>query len=233
MKAVILAGGGGTRLQPITHEIPKPLIPVKKKPILNHTLDFLNKNGISEVYIIISTEHKEDFENWIKHWKKSFPIIPKIFIEEKPKGTFGALREVKKKLKNEDFILFNGDSLIDIDLTKIISYHESLKNLATICIMHSNTFGDYFVPEIGKDGKVIDVPRKKVDSSEDFIFCGLYILSSKIFDYDKLEMESLSTENDILPVLIKEGKLFGYKFEVGRFFDCGTLESWTRAILMW
>lgn len=233
MKAIILAGGKGTRLQPVTYEIPKALIPVKKIPILNHTLNFLSKSNIEEVYVIISSDQNNDFENWSKTWGDRIPLQPKFFLEDEPKGTFAALREIKNLVDKEDFIVFNGDSLIDIDLSKVTSFHLNNNSLATTCLVRTETSGNYIVPEIDADGNVKSIIRKNVEPGTDFICSGLYIFNHKIFDYDDLKSNFLQIEDHIFSNLISEKKLSGYKFPDGRFFDCGTLESWTKAIFMW
>lgn len=232
MKAVILAGGKGTRLYPITNEIPKPLIPVKKKPILNHTIDFLNKNGISEISIIISKDHEKDFKTWKNIYKKKLPSNTTLFTETKRAGTFGCLRIIKEWIGGEDFIVFNGDSLIDFDIQSLIKFHKKNKGIVTACILQSNSFGDYIVPVI-KNNKIKKLQRKPVNPLSDFICSGFYVVRPDIFVYDSLNQNILFMEKDIFPKLIKKGILIGFVANISRFYDCGTLKNWEQAILEW
>ncbi|OGN16174.1 MAG: hypothetical protein A3B99_00925 [Candidatus Yanofskybacteria bacterium RIFCSPHIGHO2_02_FULL_44_12b] len=232
MKAIILAGGEGTRLRPITYEIPKPLIPVKKRPLLNHAIDFLSTVGVDQIYVIISKEHNKDFQLWQKTWKGNIKIKPRFILEARPQGTFVALRKVKSFMKNGNFIVMNGDSLFDLNFSKIISFHTTNKNLATACLSRTNTKGNYIVPAVATDRKIKSMKRKTVNPGTTYICCGLYIFNSKIFSHDNHKKNFLDIESGIFPGLIKNKELFGYKTS-GRFFDCGTLESWTKAIFMW
>lgn len=232
MKTIILAGGKGTRLQPITHEIPKPLIPVKKKPLLNHILNFLNKYGIGDISFIISEDHKEDFKKWENTWDAEIHIKPKFFIESKPAGTFACLRLIKDYANNDDLLVINGDSLIDFNLPELIAAHKSGKQIVTACILQTNTTGHYIVPEIN-DGSIKKLERKVVEPLTEFICSGVYILRPEVFKYDDPMKELLNMEDDIFPKLIVDNKIIGTKISPSRFFDCVTLESWTSAIHLW
>jgi mannose-1-phosphate guanylyltransferase len=233
MKAVILAGGAGTRLRPITYEIPKPLVPVKKKSIITYVVEFLNKYDISEIAIIISEGHIEDFKIWKEIIKKNIKVLPVIFQEKKAAGTFACLREVKSWIGRDDFISINGDSLMDFDLHSLISFHNSHKRVATAAIMKSNVAGSYFIPKLSSDNLLKSIERKPVKALSEYISSGVYIFTSAIFSYDDLSYSVLQTELDIFPKLIKDKNIFGFKIEKSRFYDCGTLESWEQAIKEW
>ncbi|MEK7077073.1 MAG: sugar phosphate nucleotidyltransferase, partial [Patescibacteria group bacterium] len=121
MKGVILAGGMGTRLRPVTLEIPKPLLTVRKKPIINHLIELLERYGISEIAVLVAREHENDFDRWKKHWWHELPGVKiSIFFEEKPRGTFGGMEIVRDWLGGENFILTNGDELKDFNLKELI-----------------------------------------------------------------------------------------------------------------
>ncbi len=97
IKVVIQAGGRGTRLHPVTLETPKPLLTVKRRPILNHLLDFFISHGVQESYVVISHSHKEDFEWWKKRYRGELPKKTELVVEPEPLGTFGALKYIKHK----------------------------------------------------------------------------------------------------------------------------------------
>src|SRR3989344_7955330 len=110
MKAVILAGGAGSRLQPVTYEIPKPLLPVKKKPIINYLAELFRAHGVDDIAVLVARSHQEDFERWQKQWAQTLPPIT-LFYEETPRGTFGGMQQLQAWLCGESFILSNGDEL--------------------------------------------------------------------------------------------------------------------------
>lgn len=124
-KAVILAGGKGTRLYPVTKEIPKPLLPIKRKPIINYSVDLFLKQGIKDIFVLINQAGKEDF-NW---WRKRYYPKNKIqfFEENKPLGTFGGLWFLKDRLSKSPFFLTNGDELKKINLVKMVQFHKKNK----------------------------------------------------------------------------------------------------------
>src|SRR3989344_8258824 len=98
MKGVILAGGLGTRLHPVTLEMPKPLLTVKRRPILNHLLDLFKKHGIDQPTILINKNHLEDYQWWQRRYEKEVPENLELVVEPEPLGTFGGLKIVKDKL---------------------------------------------------------------------------------------------------------------------------------------
>jgi NDP-sugar pyrophosphorylase family protein len=236
-KVVILAGGKGTRLYPITKEIPKPLLPVKRRPILNYLVDLFYSYGIKEIAILINKDFREDF-NW---WKKRFYPKNKIKIveEKKPFGTFGGLWFLKNWLKNSQFFLTNGDEIKEIDLRKMASFHQKLKTLATVALTKVPNPKDYgmAICENGLILKFLEKPspsevlRSKIwagKKSANYINAGLYLFSPEIFNYHP-GPKFLMIEKDILPKLAKEKKLAGFKFK-GKWLDCGTWQRYEEAL---
>lgn len=228
-KAIILAGGEGTRLRPVTYEIPKPLIPVKKKPVIDHVIEFLARYGFSEIAVVISAKHKDDFETWKKHRMGLTPVS--LFMEKRPAGTFGCLRFMKDWIGNESFVVANGDCLVDCDLGEVITLHNAYKPVLTEPLVKVCTSGNYGVPVM--DGIFLaKFSRKDVVAGGEFICGGPHIFEPTIFDYDDSDKALLNIE-ELFPRLIEHKKILGLRRESGRFFDCGTLESWERAIKEW
>lgn len=233
MKAVILAGGLGSRLRPITYEIPKPLIPVKKKPILSHLIDFFHRNKISEIAVLINQSHEDDFNKWLEMWRKDMPDIPiSLFPEETPRGTFGGMEVLKDWLGSEPFILSNGDELKDFDIEELKKFHESHNGVASIALVEVPNPHEYGVPVL-EGGRIIDFLEKPDSPPSNFINSGLYILSPEVFDHVDFSKEYIMTEKDIFPKLAAEGKLFGLHLKNSRWYDCGTIERWEKAIKEW
>lgn len=233
MKAVILVGGEGTRLRPITLEIPKPLITVKKKPIVNHIMEFLARHGVDEVALLAAEGHRPDFFRWKKAWDGELPISKvSTFFEEKPRGTFGGLVLLKDWLGKDDFVLTNGDELKDFDLTKLIEFHRSKKPTATLALVPVQNPSEYGVP-IVEDGLVSEFLEKPKDPPSNYVNSGLYILNPEILEYAEPGKDFLMFEKDVFPVLAKKKKLAALKLEHARWYDTGNLERWEKAMKEW
>ena len=126
MKAIILAGGRGKRLRPITDYVPKPLIPIKNIPIIEWQIKYLKKFGVSEV-IICSGYKTEMIENYLNNKKLGVKIT--FSIEKKPLGTGGAIKKAGKKIKEKSFIVMNGDIISNIDIKKLIKKENSIASI--------------------------------------------------------------------------------------------------------
>ena len=233
-KAVILAGGKGTRLYPITYEIPKPLLPVKKKPIINYLVDLFLEQGIKDIAILINKDFKEEFDWWKKRYygSASSPQVPKIkfFEESEPLGTFGGLWYLKDWISDTPFFFTNGDELKKIDLKKMIQFHNQHPVLGTIALVKVPNPQDYGVV-ICKNGFAQDFLEKPKNPPTNYINSGLYLLNPDIFSYHPGPKFSM-IETDIFPTLAKEKKLAGFKFN-GKWTDCGTWERYSNAIQNW
>jgi len=237
-KAVILAGGKGTRLYPVTKEIPKPLLPINRKPIINYLVDLFKEQGIKDIAVLINKEFQEDFNWWQKRYYSS-EQVPKIKLveEEEPLGTFGGLFFLKEWLSNEPFFLTNGDELKKIDLLKMNEFHQEIKAPATIALVKVSDPQHYGVV-VCKDGRVEKFLEKPKNFPSNYISSGLYLLSPEIFNYlprgktGHSGPKFLMIENDIFPKLASQGKLGGFEFK-GSWMDCGTWERYEKALLDW
>jgi len=237
LKAVILAGGKGSRLYPITKEIPKPLLPVKRRPILNYLIDLFHSFGIKEIAILINKDFREDFDWWEKRYYPKNKI--KIVEEKKPLGTFGGLWLLRNWLKDSPFFLTNGDELKKINLIEMINFHQKSKTPATVALVKVSNPRDYGVV-ICKKGIIQEFLEKPSPptkllvggkKSTKYINAGLYLLSPEIFNYHPGPKFSM-VEKDILPKLAKEKKLAGFKFN-GKWLDCGNWRGYERALRRW
>lgn len=233
MKGIILAGGLGTRLRPVTLEIPKPLITVKRKPIVNHLLDLFTKHGVSEPILLINKNHREDYYWWQKRYRKEIPKKIKIKSEPEPLGTFGGLKFLRKEL-DSTFVLSNGDELKHFDLSDLIKFHKSnsKRPVATIALVKVPNPSDYGVP-IMKGKQIREFLEKPVNPPSNYISSGIYVVEPEIFKYADWSKGFLMIEKDIFPKVAADGKLAGYKIKNGKWHDCGTLERWEKAIKEW
>jgi mannose-1-phosphate guanylyltransferase len=221
LKALILAGGFGTRLRPISCTRPKILFHIINKPLLQWTFERLAKNNITEA--ILAVNHQT--EVYIKQHK-----IPKCGVKVKysrdplgkPLGTGGPIKKAEKLVGHDSpFLVLNGDIFADLSYTEIIKKHREEKAVATIALHKVKDPSRYGVVELAKDNRIkrfIEKPPRKAAPS-DLINAGIYVLSPRIFDYIP-EGKTVSIEREIFPKLAEESRLYGYVLE-GLWMDIG------------
>ena len=233
MRAIIQAGGSGTRLRPVTYETPKPLLTVHKKPIIDHIIEFLKQQGIHEIGVVISAEHHDDFRKWLDAAPGIAGKNISLFVEAKPSGTFGWLRNLKKWLGNNPFILVNGDTLLDFTIDHAMEVHRKHKPIVTVALMSVENPGDYGAVAVGENNYIVSfVEKPKNIADPSLVSAGFYIVEPSVFEYDQPERDFLMIEHDIFPALTNAKKIAGAIVK-GRFFDCGTFERWEAAIREW
>ena len=198
MKAIILAGGRGKRLRPITDKIPKPLILINNKPLIERTIKYLKKYGITE--IIISSGYKSDLiEKFLKK-KKNFGCNIIFSIEKTPLGTGGAIKKALRFVDEESFVVLNGDIVTNIDLKKI------LKKPNTIAANELKTkFGTMDI----RNNKILKFNEKK-DVTNIWMNPGIYHLSKNV---EKLIPREGSLEGIVFPKMTRNKTLKTVKFK--------------------
>ena len=198
MKALILAGGRGKRLRPITDKIPKPLILINNLPLIERSVKYLKKFGINDI-IICSGYKSKQIENFLKK-KKNFNCKIEFSIEISPLGTAGAIKKATQKISDDSFVVINGDVVTNIDLRKI------LKKPNTIAANELKTkFGTMEI----KNSKIIAF-NEKSDVEDVWMNPGVYHLSSEI---RKILPKKGSLESIIFPKLAKNNLLHTVKFK--------------------
>lgn len=209
MKAIILAGGKGKRLRPITDYVPKPLVPLNNIPILEWQIRYLKKFEIDE--IIICTGYKTKMiENFLD--VKEFGVKIKISIESKPLGTGGAIKQAGKQIKEKSFIVINGDTITNIDLKKL------LKKQNSIAAIELRT--KYGVMEIIKD-KVKKFHEKKA-ISDFWMNAGIYHLEKSLLkDLPKIG----DIEKTVFPQYANKGKLNTIKFQNVKWYSVDSFKD--------
>jgi len=227
---LILAGGRGTRLKPITDEIPKPLLPIQGKPVIEYTLDLFKKFGIKKVLLSIGymgDQIKEHFGNG-----KKFGLDIIYIEEDTPQGTAGPLRLAKKYL-TETFVMCNADELKDIDLEEMYLFHKENNAIGTIALTTVPDPSIYGVAKLqgNKILEFIEKPKKEKAPSN-LINSGLYILEPSVLNYIPDGNEAVSIEKQVFPLLATEGRLYGYHFS-GQWFDTGNFERFEKARTEW
>lgn len=224
MKAVIMAGGKGTRLRPLSCDLPKPMVPILNKPILEHILLLLKKEGITQVAITMCYL-PEQIMNYFgdgSDWGMQITY----YIEDSPLGTAGSVRNAAEFL-NETFLVISGDALTDFKLQQALDYHRQKQALATLLLTRVDVPLEYGVVITDSDGRINQFLEKPSWSEvfSDTVNTGIYILEPEIFDYFEAGT-AVDFSKDLFPYLLKKGEpLYGYIAQ-GYWSDIGSLEQY-------
>ncbi|MCD6146457.1 MAG: NDP-sugar synthase [Thermoplasmata archaeon] len=219
MQAVILAGGFGTRLAPLTYTRAKPMLPILNKPMLHHLIDSLPQ----ETEIILATNYRTE---QINDYFKKEGIDIKINREPEPLGTGGATKYAEDYIDGT-FMVLNGDIISSLNIRKFIQFHKKNKATATISLWPVKNVWEFGVVAIKPDGRItnfVEKPRKE-EAPSNLINAGAYCLEPEILDYIE-KGRLVSMEKEIFPKIIGEGKRFyGYTFN-GFWIDVGRPSSY-------
>ncbi len=226
-KAVILAGGKGTRMRPFTYEMPKPMIPVQGKPLVQHIIELLRRYDIRD--IILSTGYMGDkIREYFGDGSKLGVDIS--YIEEEDElGTAGALNLMRDVLKGS-FLMFNGDILANIDLHNFIMFHGESNALATIALTPVKDPSRFGVARLRGNQILEFIEKPSTGVHSKLINAGVYVIDPKVLDY--VPEGKAMMETDVFPRLAQDGRLFGYPFD-GQWFDTGTHDAYEKAIKEW
>ena len=227
-KAVILAGGKGTRLRPLTDKIPKALIDIQGRTVTEHLFDLLKKYGIRDCYLAIGYL-KDKIKDFFGDGSK-FGMNIRYIEEEEALGTAGPLRLIKDELK-ESFIVSNGDELKDINIPRMYRLHKRKNALITIALTTVNDPTQYGVARL-EGSRILEFVEKpkKEDAPSNLINSGFYILEPEVIDM--IPEGFCMFEKDIFPKLAQMGRLRGFPFQ-GQWFDTGNFERLERARKLW
>ncbi|PJC50784.1 MAG: nucleoside-diphosphate-sugar pyrophosphorylase [Nitrosopumilales archaeon CG_4_9_14_0_2_um_filter_34_16] len=209
MKAIILAGGRGKRLKPITDYVPKPLVPIKNIPIIEWQIKYLKKFGIEEV--IICTGYKQDMiKNYLNLKKINMKIT--FSVEESPLGTGGAIKKAGKRINDKSFFVINGDIITNIDLKKLSKKQNSIASIEL-----QTKFG---ILET-KDDKIIKFKEKK-EISGVWMNAGIYHLEKNILKDLPLKGD---IEKTVFPDYAKKGNLHIEKFKNVKWYSIDSFKD--------
>jgi|FLOH01.1.fsa_nt_gi NDP-sugar pyrophosphorylase family protein len=231
--AIVLAGGPGERLRPVTLEIPKPLIPVRGITLTEHNIHKLKEAGVKKIYLSIGYMA----DKIIDYFKeKDFDVEIDFLVETEPLGTGGCLKLLSKEQLtqdfSEDFIVINGDNLFDLDWNKMLSLHKKEDAIATLSLTEVEDVRTRGVVELEKNKIISFVEKPNPDEAPtNFVSAGYYIFSPKIFNYLP-ENKRFMLEKEVFPQLANKKLLAGY-YDDSIWFDTGTFERWDRVIKYW
>lgn len=238
MKAFLLAAGRGTRLRPYTESIPKCLIPVHGKPLLEIWLDLLCRHGIHDV--LINTHHHADqVEAFAGSYKHRNEINIVISYEPRLLGSAGTIWQCRDFIdRKDDFMVFYADNLTNMNLEKFADFHNYTKKkngILSMGLFHAENPSACGIARLDSERKITSFVEKPENPVSDLANAGIYMATSEIFDYfallsSDLKKDVLDLGHDLLPLL--SGKMYGYLIpEYLR--DIGTIESYLMGLKEW
>lgn len=230
MKAVIMAGGKGTRISSVASDIPKPMIKIEGKPVLEHEIECLKEQGFTDLIITVShlgniiMDYFGDGSKISPATEKPFGVHIEYYIEKEPLGNAGALFKIKDQLK-EDFLLLNADAVFDVDFNRMVTYHREKNALVTL-FTHPNSHPYDSGLLIADDNKAVLKWLAKEDERPQWyrnrVNAGLHVISPKIFDLIDINADKIGTvgengktikvdlDRQLLKPLAGTGKMFCY-----------------------
>jgi mannose-1-phosphate guanylyltransferase len=231
MQALILAGGEGTRLRPLTSTVPKPVVPLVDRPLISYMLEWLGRHGIDDV--IMSCGFLASGVRNVLGDGSAFGMRLRFVEEPEPLGTAGALKFAEQML-DERFLMLNGDVLTDIDLTAQIAQHERTQARATLGLVAVPDPTNYGLVRLDDSARVREFVEKPSSDSiaerpggdgaeANFISAGAYVLEREILDLVPAE-RTVSIEREVWPLLVGDG-LYGFRADA-YWLDIGTPERY-------
>lgn len=221
-----MAGGKGSRLKPLTCNIPKPMMPILEKPVIEYIIELLKEHNIKDIGITLSYLPDEVISYFGDGY--NFGVNIMYFIEDKPLGTAGSVKNAERFL-DDTFVVISGDALTDIDITSAIKFHKRKKAIATIVLKEVSVPLDYGVVVTEKDGKVKDFLEKPSWSEvfSDKVNTGIYILEPEIFKYYERE-QRFDFSRNLFPILLNEKRPV-YAFVTDDYWrDIGNINQYSK-----
>lgn len=226
MKAVVMAGGEGSRLRPLTINRPKPMVPLVDRPVIAHIFELLKLHGITEIIVTV-----QYLANVIQDYFGDgtlYGLHIEYSVEETPLGTAGSVKNAERFLQ-EPFLVISGDALTDIDLTSVINYHFEKQAAVTVALKRVENPLDYGVVITTEDGHIKQFLEKPSwgELFSDTVNTGIYVIDPTVFDQVEAG-KNVDWSKDVFPQLLKDDNVFGYIAD-GYWTDIGTLEAYMRA----
>lgn len=229
MKALVLAGGFGTRLRPLSCTRPKMLFPVANQPLIDWTLSNLSKGEVDTIVLAVYYM-AENLVRYLGPTKYDMGIL--YSREQRPLGTGGAVKKAADMLDDEPFMVLNGDILTDFDYRRLIEYHHEKGGQATIALTQVPDPSRYGSAELDWEGRILRFVEKPEPgrAPSNLINAGIYVLDPEVLSYIP-EGQPCSLEREVFPVLAKEKKLYGFEAH-GFWMDIGEPKDYLSANAM-
>ncbi len=229
MKAVVMAGGEGSRLRPLTLERPKPMLPVVNRPVLGHILHLLKQHDIVDV--ILTLQYQPAYIQDYFGDGRAFGVNIEYVVEESPLGTAGGVKNAQSLLdKDRSFLVISGDALTDFDLTQMIAYHRRRGALLTMALYPVTDPLEYGIINIQEDGRVTQFLEKPKWGAviSDTVNTGIYVMEPEVLRLIP-DDRPVDWSQHIFPQMLAQGAaLYGYVAD-GYWCDIGTLSEYQRA----
>ena len=229
-QAVVLVGGEGTRLRPITSRVPKPVVPLVGRPFVGYILENLARHGVRRA-VFSAGYLAHALEESIGDGER-YGLTVRYVVEEQPLGTAGAIKNVQAELNEGCLYAFNGDVLTDVDLTAMRAFHRERGGVATILLTRVDDPRRYGLVKIDDDGRVTEFVEKPgadyaVPAHGALINAGVYLLEPEVLDMIPADRQ-LSIERGVFPQLAAAGRLYAFASDA-YWRDIGTPESYLQA----
>ncbi|NLC12013.1 MAG: NTP transferase domain-containing protein [Firmicutes bacterium] len=227
MKAVIMAGGEGTRLRPLTCDRPKPMVPILGRPMMEYIVKLLVKHHFSE--IAVTLQYLPDSIMDFFGSGESYGVSFRYYVEEEPLGTAGSVKNASSFL-DDTFLVISGDCLTDIDLTKALKFHREKKAVATIVLTPVENPLEYGVVMAEPKGRIIRFLEKPGwgEVFSDTVNTGIYILEPQVLNYIKQGVK-FDFSKDLFPLLLEKGEPLYACTLSGFWCDVGSLDQYQKA----
>ncbi|MDD5111131.1 MAG: sugar phosphate nucleotidyltransferase [Candidatus Altiarchaeota archaeon] len=218
MQTVIIAGGLGTRLRPLTFEVPKPMVLINSRPFVEHLVLMLKKQGMKDFVFCVGYLS----EQFVSHFGdgRRFGVSIRYSVEDEPLGTGGALRKAKRWL-DDSFITVYGDTYVPIDYRRLAAYHSKKGRMGTATIYDNSKHIAVNNMRLGKDGLIAAYDKKNPEGMEG-LDAGVCVFNKSVLKFIP-EGRKVSLEMEVFPQLIARHELAGFKTSK-RFYDMGTPE---------
>jgi glucose-1-phosphate thymidylyltransferase len=227
MKGVILHGGFGTKLRPLTHTGPKQLIPIANKPISQYVLEDLKNSGITEIAIILGNIYQEKVKEYYENGQK-FGVTIQYIQQDEPKGIAHAVSLCKEYVKNQPFIVYLGDNLIKGGISTFVKKFENSHDDAMILLCKVKNPQRFGVAKIDKNGKLTQLIEKPREPPSNYALTGIYFFRPTIFETIKQLKPSWRGEleiTDAIQLLLEKDYTVSYQIVQGWWKDTGTPED--------
>jgi mannose-1-phosphate guanylyltransferase / phosphomannomutase len=228
MRAVLMAGGSGTRLRPLTCDLPKPMVPILNRPIAEHIINLLRRHNITEV---VATLHylPDSLRDYFQDGSDFGVQMTYAVEEDQPLGTAGCVKNIAELL-DETFLVISGDSITDFDLSAAIEFHKRKKSKATLILTRVPNpieFGVVITDEEGRINRFLEKPSTS-EIFSDTVNTGTYILEPEVLEYLPANTEC-DFSKDLFPLLLaKNEPIYGYVAD-GYWCDVGHLDAYREA----
>lgn len=228
MQAIIIAGGFGTRLKPITDYCPKPALPIMGRPFLEYQIELLRRIRVKKV--VFSLMYLADRIIQIFGDGSQYGMRFHYAVEETPLGTGGGIKNCEKYLSDEPVIIFNGDVLTDIDLNDVLQFHHEKKAKITLTmtpVENPTIYGVIFTDSSGRIQKFLEKPKPE-EATQNTISAGIYVYERDVFDRIPPNT-NYSVERQLYPSMLDDGQpMYGYRSD-RYWLDIGTPEKFLQA----